>query len=155
MGDEDRWNKVREIVRDECERIEARILEALEKHTTKVRLGFANGKWTGITQEQIAAWKEAYGSCDVEAELKKASAWIVSNPSQAPKSNFSRFLNAWLSRQQNVLSIRAIPTRNEIVTKSCSYCPATSMGNINGWRYCSDQSHYQAAMNNERPARSA
>jgi hypothetical protein len=82
MGEEERWEKVRQIVREECERIEARILDVLEKYTKKAKLGFSNGKWTGVTEEQIAAWKEAYGLCDVEAELRKAAAWIVSNPSQ-------------------------------------------------------------------------
>jgi hypothetical protein len=151
---EDKWERVREIVRAECERIETRLLAAIESHTKKTKLGFVNGKWTGITQEQIGAWKEAFGSCDVETELKKAAAWILANPQAAPKSNFSRFVHAWLSRQQNQSSIRLIPTRSESV-RSCSYCAAPMNGSVNGWRYCTDKIHYQMAMDNERPARIA
>lgn len=155
MGEE-RWEKLREIVREECERVEARILDVLDKHTRKVKLGFTNGKWTGITEEQIAAWKEAYGLCDVEAELKKASAWIVSNPSQAPKSNYSRFLNAWLSRQQNVLSIRAIPTKSDYaldVKKFCAYCSKPTVGSVNGIWHC--QAHSYDAMDRKPVVKSA
>jgi hypothetical protein len=61
----------------------------------------------------MQVWTEAYGSCDVQGELKKAAAWIVSNPHLAPKSQFGRFLNTWLARQQNQSSIRSIPTRND------------------------------------------
>ena len=57
MGDEDRWAKVREIVREECERIESRILTVLERHGQKPKLGFLNGQWIGITNEQREAWK--------------------------------------------------------------------------------------------------
>ena len=137
MGEEERWERVRQIVREECERIEERILEVLEKHTKKTKLGFASGKWIGITEEQIAAWKEAYGLCDVEAELKKSAAWLLSNPSKAPKSNFARFVNAWLARQQTTLSIRSIPTRNERVEKmNCEYCGKGRTGVVNGIAHC-------------------
>lgn len=144
MNEEERWEKVRQIVREECQRIESRILEVIEKHTKKTKFGFANGKWTGITTEQIVAWKEAYGSCDVESELKKMAAWIMSNPLQGPKSNFGRFINAWLARQQNYSSIRAIPTRNDRVLeekKFCAYCPKPMTGSVGGIPYCNDHSH--------------
>ena len=136
MQEEERWAKVRQIVREECERIESRILTVLEKHS-KVKVGFINGKWTGITEEQLEAWKAAYGSCDVDNELKKMAAWIVSNPHLAPKSQYGRFINTWLARQQNVLSIRSIPTRNEQVARVCAWCSRPSTGKTNGNEHCS------------------
>jgi hypothetical protein len=39
--------------------------------------------------------------------------------------------------------------------KPCAYCSAPSQGSVNGFRYCGDQIHFQMAMDNERPARSA
>jgi hypothetical protein len=104
---EDRWGKLEEIVR----RVVREELAAMK--LGKQKLGFTNGKWLGITEEQMTVWADAYPSCDLVVELKKAAAWIVSNPHLAPKSQFGRFLNTWFARQQNQLSIRSIPTRNE------------------------------------------
>lgn len=144
---EDKWERVRQIVREECERIEASILLAINKHGEKKKLGFINGQWTGVTAEQVEAWRSAYGSCDVESELKKAAAWILSNPSQAPKSNYARFLNAWLGRQQNISAIRSIPTRSETMKRAgifpCDYCEKTSVGIFAKRLHCDD--HLQDA----------
>jgi hypothetical protein len=124
---EDRWEKLEQIFR----RVLGQELDA-RGIKSKTKLGFLNGQWIGITAEQLSAWKAAYGAVDVEMELRKASAWIVSNPHLAPKSNFARFMNSWLARQQNVSSIRSIPTQsNAPEKKKCSYCdrPATSSPN--------------------------
>ena len=149
MSDEDRWAKVREIVREECERIEARILEVLAKHGTKPKLECVNGRWVGVTDNQMAAWREAYGAVDIEAELRKASAWIVSNPHLAPKNQYGRFINTWLARTQNQSSIRSIPTRSEPVQhkKLCSYCDKVATGNPNRTWACDE--HFQDAMHHE------
>ena len=151
MGDEDRWAKVREIVREECERIEGRILEVLAKHGSKQKLGFVNGKWTGITAEQREAWAAAYGAVDIEGELKKAAAWIVSNPHLAPKSQLGRFLNTWFSRTQDRSSIRSIPSQSEkpnvAPKKLCEYCDKVATGNPNRTWACDE--HFTAAMHHE------
>lgn len=39
--------------------------------------------------------------------------------------------------------------------KTCAYCDGTPLGTVNGYRYCRDDTHYQAAMSNVRPAKSA
>ena len=151
MSDEDRWTKVREIVREECERIEARIVAVLQKHG-KAKLEFVNGRWVGVTPEQLEAWKAAYGAVDIEAELKKAAAWIVSNPHLAPKSQFGRFINTWLSRTQNTSSIRSIPTRSEMHQehkKLCVYCSKVATSSPNRIWACDD--HTLDAMD-QKPA---
>lgn len=136
---EDRWAKLEEIIR--------RVLkEELATHgfKAKTKLSFEGGKWTGVTTEQIEAWKAAYGSCDVEAELKKMAAWIVSNPHLAPKSLYGRFINSWLARQQNASSIRSIPTRSEQVQeakKICAYCPKPATGSVGGINCCDGHTH--------------
>jgi hypothetical protein len=89
----------------------------------------------------MTVWADAYPSCDLVVELKKAAAWIVSNPHLAPKSQFGRFLNTWFARQQNQLSIRSIPTRNENgyehctagmrSTANCQSCGANMAGRFN------------------------
>jgi hypothetical protein len=151
---EDRWEKVRQIVREECERVEQRILEVLNRATTKAKVGFLNGRWTGITEEQMTVWKEAYGSCDIDRELKSAAAWIVSNPNLAPRSQFGRFLNTWLAKQQNVSSIRAIPTRSEVKKERyCAWCGRPSSGMTNGNEHCA--MHANKAMVEDPPLRVA
>ena len=140
MSDPDRWEKVRLIVREECERIEARIIAVLEKHghKQKTKVELVNGKWEGITPHLQSSWALAYPGVDIPTELNKAAAWIMSNPTLAPKSQFARFLLTWFSRTQDRLSIRSIPTRSEIpkVPSLCEYCLAPSTGSIGGVRYC-------------------
>jgi hypothetical protein len=149
VGDEDRWAKVREIVRQECERIEARILAVLEKGS-KPKIDFVNGKWVGITTTQREIWAAAYGAVDVESELRKAAAWISSNPHLAPKNQFGRFLNTWLARGQNQSSIRSIPTRNNelpVPKKLCEYCDKVATGNANRIWACGE--HFDKALQHE------
>lgn len=131
---EDRWAKLEEIVR----RVVREEISALAV-VKKVKLGFENGRWTGITEEQMEAWKAAYGMVDIEAELKRAAAWIVSNPHLAPKSQLGRFLNTWFAKGQDRASIRSIPSRTEEPPKkkACAYCHADATGSVGSILCCS------------------
>jgi hypothetical protein len=142
---EDKWAKLEEIVR----RV---VREELAGFGKKPKLGFENGRWTNLTKEQMEAWKEAYGAVDIETELKRAAAWIVSNPNLAPKSQHGRFLNTWLSRQQNQSSIRSIPAKQEQPKKLCAYCDQVATGSANGICHC--RAHTVDAMD-ERPRANA
>ena len=149
MGEEDRWAKLEEVVRRVVrEEMDARGFKE------KTKVSFANGRWVGVTEEQREAWKHAYPAVDIETQLKLAAAWIVSNPMQAPKSNYPRFLNTWLTRQQNQASLHAIPSGNtlrQVQIKACAYCERKATGNVNGIDAC--DTHTQLAMDNERPPR--
>jgi hypothetical protein len=142
VGDEDRWTKLEEIVR----RVVKEEIAVLGK---KGKLDFLNGRWVGITQEQKEAWAAAYGSVDIESELKKAAAWIVSNPHLSPKNQFGRFLNTWLARGQNQSSIRSIPTRSEQPQprKLCEYCDKVATGSANRIWACGE--HFDKALQHE------
>ncbi len=48
----------------------------------------------------MIAWKDAFPGVDIIAEIKKAHAWEVSNPTKV-KKNRPRFLQNWLSRAQD------------------------------------------------------
>lgn len=144
MGDEDRWAKLEQIMR----RVVDEALDA-RGFKSKTRIGFLNGRWTGISADQLAAWREAYGAVDVDAELKKAGAWIISNPHLAPKSNYARFINTWMSRTQDRSAIRSIPTRSEEKKRHCAYCPAVATGMTSGIWSCRE--HVRDAMEG-RPA---
>ena len=156
----DKWAKLEEIVRrvfrEELASLGRQVVsEELEKQLSlfgkKPKPGFENGRWTGITEEQMSAWKAAYGAVDVEGELKKAAAWIVSNPQLAPAKLHGRFLNTWLARQQNQSSLRSIPTRQPEQgpgKKLCAYCDQVSTGVVNGLSHC--RAHALDAMD-EKP----
>ncbi len=45
-------------------------------------------------------FQEKYPAVDIEAELRKAEAWLMANP-QNVKSNYERFLNNWFARAQD------------------------------------------------------
>lgn len=129
---EDRWAKLEEIVR-RVVREEVASLAVVKK----MKLGFENGRWIGITQEQIESWKAAYGAVDVDGELKKMAAWVMSNPHVAPKSQWGRFVNTWLARSQDKASLRSIPARDERQPKkACAYCSEDATGTVSGIPCC-------------------
>jgi hypothetical protein len=122
MADEERWTKLEQIVR----RVVKEEIAALGK---KPKIELVNGSWVGITEEQMTAWKAAYGAVDLDGELKRAAAWIISNPHLAPKSQIGRFLNTWFSRTQNTTSLRSIPggkVEQGPGKKLCAYCDAVA-----------------------------
>lgn len=136
---EDRWEKLEEIVR----RVVREEISALQGK--KPKLQFINGKWVGITDEQIQAWKSAYPAVTVEHEINRAAAWIVSNPREAPRSNFSRFINSWMERNQNKAAIRSIPFDRKAWSAeqelTCAYCDARATGTVSGIRHCREHLH--------------
>ena len=57
--------------------------------------------WEGITDADRTTWAEAYPACVLDTELVRASEWLKANPTKAKKSNWRRFLVAWLTRSQD------------------------------------------------------
>jgi hypothetical protein len=144
MIEDERWSKIEALLR--------RVLReefATHGFKSKTKLSFVNGKWTGLTEEQLSAWQAAYPSCNLQTELKRAAAWILSNPTSAPKSNYARFMNTWLSRQQNQASLRAIPTARSVANKVCAYCERPASGSCNGYEHCAN--HQRDAMDGIKP----
>lgn len=158
---EDKWLKLetilRRVLREELAVLEKRILEGTGNQISligkKANVLFKGGKWIGITAEQRDAWVAAYPSVDLDAELMRAAAWITSNPNFAPKSQYARFINAWLSKEQTRSSIRAIPTRNDPLPgpgrKLCAYCERVASASVSGTWHCSD--HGRDAMEGRPP----
>lgn len=68
----------------------------------------ADRGWVGISETDRKTWASAYPAVAIDAELAKARAWAVANPKNR-KSNWRRFLSAWLSRAQD----KAPPMRAE------------------------------------------
>lgn len=64
-------------------------------------ISYAEGIWTGITDEDRAGWGKAYPACDLNIEFAKMTEWLKANPTKGKKSNWRRFINNWLSRNQD------------------------------------------------------
>jgi hypothetical protein len=58
-----------------------------------------NGDFENL-DEYLEAWKKAYPHLDVATEIRKAGAWLITNPERKRK-NLARFLNGWLSRSNS------------------------------------------------------
>ena len=55
-----------------------------------------------IHQDDIDLWSELYPSVDIMQELRKMKGWLDSNPTKRKtKSGIKRFINNWLSREQD------------------------------------------------------
>jgi hypothetical protein len=53
-----------------------------------------------IDEELIKIWVAAYPNVDVNSELPKIEAWLLTNTNKA-KKNLKAFTNSWLSRGMN------------------------------------------------------
>ena len=53
--------------------------------------------YSDIPQELLDTWKKAYPNVDIQENIKKCEAWLLSNTNKA-KKDFKRFTNNWLSR---------------------------------------------------------
>ena len=72
------------------------------RHSAKVKITLSpNGDFENI-DPYIRVWESAYPSIDVRAQIREVAAWCISNPAKAPRSNYSRFINGWLSRSKSV-----------------------------------------------------
>ena len=58
--------------------------------------GFQN-----VTDSHLVRWRGAFPAVDVDQQLKKMDSWLIDNPKKAHKSNWSAFMNRWLSREQD------------------------------------------------------
>lgn len=137
---EDRWAKLEEIVR----RV---VREEIAQLGKKAKIRLVNGRWEGITNDVLQTLKDGYPAVDVEKQLKEMAAWIVMNPIDAPKSNYSAFIQRWLKSHQDRHALRSIPTGprpTEIKQKLCAYCDRPNTGSVNGIWHC--DSHSRDAM---------
>lgn len=57
--------------------------------------------WTGITDDDIAAWTEAYPNANVRACIAASHQWIVANPGRGPRAAYRRFLTGWMGRERS------------------------------------------------------
>ena len=67
----------------------------------KITFDFDSMKWQNITIDQVKFFENCYPDVDVvEILTKRMPAWLMCNPKKAKKKNWLRFINNWLSREQ-------------------------------------------------------
>jgi len=78
------------------------LARSCKKHTTKPQRFqlTKDGQWLNLSSELRKIWSEAYPAVDIDKELSAAKAWIFSDPKRW-KSNWTRFMQGWLSRSQD------------------------------------------------------
>lgn len=150
MGEEERWQRVRQIVREENTKMLEQLIAMLQTKQPKSKIDLVGGIWKGITEEQMEAWRKAYPAVDVDSELARAAAWCISSPNEAPRSAFGKYLNTWLGREQNRRALRVIPTEKKSTPPNlCEWCLKPSTGAVNGRRAC--DAHFADAMSGPAP----
>ena len=76
--------------------------EAKEKPAPILTLTLNDKTEHPVYSEQIKEWSELYPAVDVMQELRAMKGWCNANPTKRKtKSGINRFINGWLSKEQN------------------------------------------------------
>ncbi len=68
--------------------------------TKQAKIGWTNGAWSGISEQDRTGWAAAFPACDLDRQLAHMSAWLTANPPKARKANWARFIVGWLTKSQ-------------------------------------------------------
>ena len=104
--------KCKDVLREpeRCENAESGNGVARAKHSPAIaELPVKAGKQPYLVTTVAAdEWRRLYPGLDVEAEIRKATAWLLANPTRRKtRTGIPRFLNSWLARAHD--SVR-LPT---------------------------------------------
>lgn len=81
--------------------------DSLEHRTKRARRQVVGINWDSVsgfqnvTDSHLVRWRGAFPAVDIDHQLKKMDSWLIDNPKKAHKSNWSAFMNRWLSREQD------------------------------------------------------
>lgn len=73
------------------------ITSSAKKRQPRHKVVFQDGEFIGIPDAVFDSWALAYPNVNAKSELRKAAAWILSNPKNR-KTDYLKFLNGWLGR---------------------------------------------------------
>lgn len=71
-----------------------------------ILFNFSTKDWVGITDNHRKIWNEAYPECDIDSELARMKAWILSAGSKGHKKNWQKFITGWLSRAREQKGVK-------------------------------------------------
>ena len=80
--------------------------------TQRVNFNYDTGKWENFSDVYFNVLADSYKEVNVENELNKMSAWLMSNVNKR-KSNFERFINVWLLKCQDK---NTMPQRTQMLS---------------------------------------
>ena len=83
-----------------------------------ITLPLNTGEEHPVTQGEIDQWQDLYPSVDVPQALRSMKGWLIANrQKRKTKTGISRFVQAWLGREQDrgggACGSRAAPTATE------------------------------------------
>ena len=67
----------------------------------RIKFNFKKKRWQGIIKEDMKLWKETFPDLDIDYWLKRMKNWILTNPRKGKKKNYAKFINNWLSGEQD------------------------------------------------------
>jgi len=65
----------------------------------KISFSFESREFQNIQPSDVGLWASAFPAVDIPLAIKQAAAWLIANPTKR-KSNYSRFLTTWFSKEQ-------------------------------------------------------
>lgn len=93
--------KEKTIAPSDCESLKAGAIEVVQEEPV-IRLPLADKTEHPITQSTVAEFQELYPAVDVVQQLRKMRGWLISNPRERKtKNGIMRFMNTWLSKEQD------------------------------------------------------
>ena len=75
----------------------------------KIYFDYGTGQFKNITDTYLAVLSKSYPTVNLTQELDKMAAWLFSNQTKR-KSNFERFINMWLNKVNNRITLPLNPS---------------------------------------------
>jgi len=80
----------------------------------RIKFNFKKKKWQGIIDEDLKRCKKSFPDVDIEYHIfTRMVDWIISNPRKGRKKNFARFINNWLSDEQEKFDLKNAGKRRD------------------------------------------
>lgn len=95
--------------------------------------------FSGITEKDMAEWKQLFPFLDIPSELLRAKQWILGNPTKAKKKLWRKFLIGWFQRnndhQENKKAYRSnFKSQEEIKAPDLDFLKEILKRN-NAWKF--------------------
>lgn len=85
---------------------ESELKQALDPPHLHIKFNFKEKQWQGILEEDMAQWQVTFPTLDIDYWLERMKNWILANPRKGRKKNYARFINNWLSDEQEKLDLK-------------------------------------------------
>lgn len=93
---------------------ESELTKAPDPPHLRIKFNFKEKKWQGIIDEDIERWKKTFPDVDFEYHVfTKMVDWIILNPRKGRKKNYARFINNWLSDEQEKFDLKNTGKRRD------------------------------------------